>query len=679
MSTHDPSGVRDASASSAEAIEERGEAPAAAAAAIDRHDDEEDDDTGNHDAVTEDTGASTAPTASPDEAASSAEPGPDVDSAEASTGGTSGSSITTPAPPASEAGASSPTEKDSAPVPTAGDEAQSPPPPPRRRRPLPPPPRKGILRPPSSSHAATTRFSFRRDILQPFNSSYSRAGVVADHHPGSGLGLAAPPLVSERGAAAAAAVGEAVGNAAATAGGFFGNALKRLSAATAVAAGPVAHAAPDSGEAAFRAGPSAETATPSAPASVPTAASTSTTSVASTSSSSSTLVPPSPVPASPQPPPPPPPTAPTHPLPISSLKQVRFRMSSLKVVYPINNGTLDPIAPADEAQTRDRIEEEWRKEKMGIRVNGVPDPTLDHPAAAAAGERRTEKQKGKGKDESQAGGGGEEVKASRVYTGEELARVYAEACRTREEPGIERLGRFFRVGLPPLSLSHLLLSLAPPSSGALTRIFLLNKKKHDGPQDNPKSLPKVLDLSHELLSSGAVAALSDILAIDWGCKKLVLDGCGLDDDVRFPPTLVPSHSHSLKAALALMHPLHCFTTGSQTATAVSARLSVDPDCQLGGQQTDTAPGLEIPRGLPSQGSSSSRSHEHLPDFSFHSDATRCRLLSSGISTCPKLRLTAKRPNGSCKPLRRSRRRSRPSSTTNRRAKGQTARPRRCRA
>jgi protein phosphatase 1 regulatory subunit 37 len=44
-------------------------------------------------------------------------------------------------------------------------------------------------------------------------------------------------------------------------------------------------------------------------------------------------------------------------------------------------------------------------------------------------------------------------------------------------------------------------------------------------------LPKVLDLSHELLSSGAVAALSDILAIDWGCKKLVLDGCGLDDDV----------------------------------------------------------------------------------------------------------------------------------------------------
>jgi hypothetical protein len=150
-------------------------------------------------------------------------------------------------------------------------------------------------------------------------------------------------------------------------------------------------------------------------------------------------------------------------------------MSSLKVVYPINNGTLDPIAPADEAQTRDRIEEEWRRE-MGIRVNGVTDPVLDHraSAAAAAGEKRAEKEKGKGKDESQIGGGGEGVKASRVYTGEELARVYAEACRTREEPGIERLRRFFRVGCPFPSFSHLLLSLALPPSRADEDLYIKN-------------------------------------------------------------------------------------------------------------------------------------------------------------------------------------------------------------
>lgn len=142
-------------------------------------------------------------------------------------------------------------------------------------------------------------------------------------------------------------------------------------------------------------------------------------------------------------------------------------MASLKVIYPINNGTLDPIAPADEAQTRDRIEEEWRKE-MGIRVAVGPDPPLDH--SAAAGKERAEKEKGKRKDQNQVeggGSGGEEVKASRVYTGEELARVYAEACRTREEPGIERLRRFFRVGLPLLwSCTFCLFSCTPPPNCA---------------------------------------------------------------------------------------------------------------------------------------------------------------------------------------------------------------------
>ena len=74
----------------------------------------------------------------------------------------------------------------------------------------------------------------------------------------------------------------------------------------------------------------------------------------------------------------------------------------------------------------------------------------------------------------------------------------------------------------------------------------------------------------------------------------------------FPATCL----HSLQAALALMHPPHCGTTGSQTVTAVAARVCVDPDCQLGGQQTDPKQGLEIPRRFPSQGSSSSCMNTH---------------------------------------------------------------------
>ncbi|BGP00107.1 Phosducin domain-containing protein [Rhodotorula toruloides] len=339
---------------------------------------------------------------------------------------------------------------------TPAEPVTSHPPPPRRRR-LPPPPAKGILRPPQSSHAASSRFSFRRDILQPFNSSYVRAAGVAEGQASTTGGN--PP-------AGATGVGEAVGNAAATAGGFFGNALKKLSAAAAAAgATTIAAAGPqpaDQGKVQAN-GVRAEAATASQTKQLPpTQPNASTSSVATTStavSTASTAV--ASPPSSQQPAPPP---QPSHPLPVSSLKLVRFRMSSLKVVYPINHGTLEAIAPEEEGATRDRIEEEFRakKGKGKARVADVP-----------SDEKAAEEEK-------------------KVWTGEELGRLYAECCRTREEPGIERVKRAFR--------------------------------------ENPTAPPKALDLSHEFLSHGAVEALSDVLSVDWGCKKLVLEGCGLDDE-----------------------------------------------------------------------------------------------------------------------------------------------------
>jgi hypothetical protein len=51
-------------------------------------------------------------------------------------------------------------------------------------------------------------------------------------------------------------------------------------------------------------------------------------------------------------------------------------------------------------------------------------------------------------------------------------------------------------------------------------------------QDNPRTPPKVIDLSNELLSHGAIEALADVLSVDFGLKKLILESCGLDDEVR---------------------------------------------------------------------------------------------------------------------------------------------------
>ncbi|GAA5916140.1 hypothetical protein JCM8208_002221 [Rhodotorula glutinis] len=304
----------------------------------------------------------------------------------------------------------------------------------RQVRRLPPPPKKGILRPPSSSHAASSRFSFRRDFLQPFNTSYSRATTTADASLGAGAA-----------GVGAGSVGEVMGNAAATAGGFFGSALKRLTAAA---------APPEE--------PSSSTAT---------------------SATAPTAVAPPPAPAlpaaAPSPSAPCVAAGPQLALPVADLKRVRFRMASLKLVYPINGGTLDVIAPADEGATRERVESEWR-------VRHLAPPGVG--AAGAAG--------GEGKVKVREKDGGEKEGAGKRWTGDELLRLYAECCRTREEPGIERVKRAFR--------------------------------------ENPAAPPKVLDLSNELLSRGAVEALSDLLAIDFGLKKLTLDHCGLDDESLRP-------------------------------------------------------------------------------------------------------------------------------------------------
>ena len=254
----------------------------------------------------------------------------------------------------------------------------------RQVRRLPPPPKKGILRPPSSSHAASSRFSFRRDFLQPFNTSYSRATTTADASAGAGAAGAAP-----------ASVGEVMGNAAATAGGFFGSALKRLTAAAAPPEDPSASTTVAPPPAVAPAPAPAAPATAPAPAAPPAAA-----------------------------------PAPQLALPVADLKRVRFRMASLKLVYPINGGTLDVIAPADEGATRERVESEWRVRHLAPAGTGVAGP---------AG--REGKVKMREKD------GGEKEGAGKRWTGDELLRLYAECCRTREEPGIERVKRAFKVRL----------------------------------------------------------------------------------------------------------------------------------------------------------------------------------------------------------------------------------------
>lgn len=268
-------------------------------------------------------------------------------------------------------------------VDNSADEAARPPPrrlraPHHRRKNAPLP--KSILKHPAPRPSG---FSFRRDWLQPLNSrlAYAAAATTA-------------PAQGEPATATATAAGQAIGNAAA---GFWGSALKKLSGVTAVAAGvqvppprrdlaedgpggvtagssegfPVGsgatctsekplHAVADHGvadaasyEAAAHARSPPSAASSSAAPHQPPARSVTTSSAPSSSPyatirvSSSTAAP-----SSSQPP----------PLSVTELKRVRFRMATLKVVYPIN-GPNGPLAPWEEGLTKKRYVLRWHFER----------------------------------------------------------------------------------------------------------------------------------------------------------------------------------------------------------------------------------------------------------------------------------------------------------------------------
>lgn len=314
-------------------------------------------------------------------------------------------------------------------------------------------PTRGILKAPS---VQASRFNFRRDILQPLNSRISTAYGVPE------------------GASTDGAAGGAAGPTAAAVGSLWGKAFQRLSvAAGEAAAGVSARVIADV--------TGIEKPQPTSPVVISRAAphtpsrGITTSSVASTSSiatiRSSTSAPIVAAPAAPS-------------LSVGELKRVRFRMATLKVVYPIN-GPEGSLAPWQEGRTKRRVNEEHRAARLR---------------------------------DSQSGD-------SKGWTGESLSKLYSECCRTREEFGIDRVRRALRVGCSG-KISLLLTSL----------------------QDEPGTPPRLLDLSNEVLSHGAVEALSDLLSVDFGLKKLVLESCGIDDEVS-------SHLLSLGTALTTMQNL----------------------------------------------------------------------------------------------------------------------------
>jgi hypothetical protein len=221
---------------------------------------------------------------------------------------------------------------------------------------------RGILKP---APPPAKTFSFRRDILQSLNSRLAQGGVNMQVPVPAAGGLQA----TAQGTAQAA-------------GQLIGGVFKRLGG---LAAGVAAPGMGLEGDGSSRLGGI------SSGAGAPLSRSMTSSSTASTDSSA-TLVPSSPVATN------------TLPAPASSsrpLRRVQFRVSSMRITYPISGA----IAPGDEDATRIRVEREHR---------------------ASLKERR-----------------------ERAWTVEELERLYRECCRTREEFPLKKMREVFQVSAAP--------------------------------------------------------------------------------------------------------------------------------------------------------------------------------------------------------------------------------------
>lgn len=258
---------------------------------------------------------------------------------------------------------------------------------------------KGILKPPT---VTPSRFSFRRDVLNPFNArlAYSVGAAAPTTSAGPPQPGGAPPAPSSPALAPGAGVGgtaaanlvQGTAAAAAAAGGFWGSALKKLSgvgvvaplpgiapqrdladdqdtnhsssataanglASTSSAASPISIPTPSSPttdrrhplhSASSLDGPAPHTPTKSAPsagsissspyATIKATLSPAMGSMAGASGSNSPAV------VAERTPP---------PLSVREMRKVRFRMAALKIVYPIN-GPNGPLAPWQEGETRRR-------------------------------------------------------------------------------------------------------------------------------------------------------------------------------------------------------------------------------------------------------------------------------------------------------------------------------------
>ncbi len=101
----------------------------------------------------------------------------------------------------------------------------------------------------------------------------------------------------------------------------------------------------------------------------------------------------------------------------------------------------------------------------------------------------------------------------RTWTLRELEALYRDCCRTREELPLKKMRIVFQEAAAQQQAA------AAAAAGG-------------GDAVDAEGTLKVLDLTSLPLDRAAIDPLADLLSVDFGLNKLVLESCGLTDDVR---------------------------------------------------------------------------------------------------------------------------------------------------
>lgn len=182
------------------------------------------------------------------------------------------------------------------------------------------------------------------------------------------------------------------------------------------------------------------------------------------------------------------PTSPTNPTPPngslgisrdSSLKRAHFILPQMSTVYPISSAS-PPYTPNIKEEKRNIEEKEAERRRRIVRSNSLIGPV--------------------------------EKEEDRWWSLEKVETFYTECCAGREEAANPAILAALRVrGIGP--------------------VFSMSDGRCQCQHAGTTS-PRALDLSGIQLTPHAAAALSDILTIEWGLRKLVLRECDLDELVR---------------------------------------------------------------------------------------------------------------------------------------------------